>query len=66
MGNAVEDQIVEFLATVPGKGVEVPAKIGKALGLKRKEVATALRSLEQQGRVVTAGVAAGVVGYKLK
>jgi len=66
VGDSIEERILKFLATVPGKGVEVSTKIAKGTGGSRKEVAKALRILEQQGKIVTAGAMAGVVGYKLK
>jgi len=62
----MKDKILEFLAQVPGKGVEVPARIVSALGLQRRPALKLMRELEQEGRIVTAGAAAGVVGYKLK
>jgi hypothetical protein len=61
-----KQQILEFLANVPGKGVEVPARIISALGMERRPALKLLRELEQEGKIVTAGAAAGVVGYKLK
>jgi hypothetical protein len=61
-----KQKILEFLANVPGKGVEVPARIISALGMERRPALKLLRELEQEGKIVTAGAAAGVVGYKLK
>jgi hypothetical protein len=66
MSDPIEAKILEFLGAVPGKGVEVSAKIAKAVGGRRKEVATALRKLEEQGKIMQAGAMAGVIGYKLK
>ena len=61
-----KEKILEFLAQVPGKGVEVPARIVSALGLQRRPALKLMRELEEEGKIVTAGAAAGVVGYKLK
>ena len=62
----MKEKILEFLKTVPGKGVEVPARIISTLGIERRPAMKLLRELEQEGKIVTAGAAAGVVGYKLK
>jgi len=61
----LKQRILEFLAEVPGKGVEVPARIVKALGVERRPALKAMRELESDGKIATAGAAAGVVGYKL-
>jgi hypothetical protein len=62
----MKQKILDHLAQVPGKGVEVPARIISSLGLKRKEVMKLLSELSGEGKIEVAGAAAGVVGYKLK
>jgi hypothetical protein len=62
----MKEKILELLKNVPGKGVEVPARIINVLGLERRPAMKLLRELEQEGKIVTAGAAAGVIGYKLK
>jgi len=62
----MKQKILDHLAGVPGKGVEVPARIISSLGLKRKEAMKLLSELSAAGKIETAGAAAGVVGYKLK
>jgi hypothetical protein len=62
----MKEKILEFLKDVPGKGVEVPARIISALGMERRPALKLMRELEQEGKIVTAGAAAGVIGYKLK
>jgi len=62
----MKDKILELLRQVPGKGVEVPARIISTLGIERRPAMKLLRELEEEGKIVTAGAAAGVVGYKLK
>ena len=61
----MKEKILEILADVPGKGVEVPARITSALGVPRRAALKVMRELEEEGKIVTAGVAAGVIGYKL-
>lgn len=61
----LKQKILEYLAQVEGKGVEVPARIIKALGVERRPALKAMRELESEGKIATAGAAAGVVGYKL-
>jgi len=62
----IKDKILEHLATVPGKGVEVPSRIVSMLGVNRRGLMKVLRELEEEGKIQTAGAAAGVIGYKLK
>ena len=62
----VKGKILEHLAGLPGKGVEVPGHFISKLGVKRREVMKVLRELEEEGKIETAGAAAGVIGYKLK
>ncbi len=61
----MKEKILEILADVPGKGVEVPARITSVLGVPRRAALKVMRELEEEGKIVTAGVAAGVIGYKL-
>lgn len=56
--------ILDYLLSLEGKGVQTIIEIGKATGLKRKECSQLLRELEEEGKVVPAGVTAGVAGYK--
>lgn len=62
----MKEKILEFLKNVPGKGVEVPARIISSLGIERRPAMKLMRELEEEGKIVTAGAAAGVIGYKLK
>jgi|GEM_PF-4392105 len=62
----MKQKILDHLAQVPGKGVEVPARIISSLGLSRREAMKLLSELATEGKIETAGAAAGVVGYKLK
>lgn len=56
--------VLDYLLNLEGKGVQTIAEIGKATGMKRKECSGILRVLEEEGKVVPAGVMAGVAGYK--
>jgi hypothetical protein len=56
--------ILDYLINLEGKGVMTTAAIAKATGIKRKECSVILRALEEEGKVVSAGVMAGVAGYK--
>ena len=56
--------ILDYLLGLEGKGTKTTAEIGKVTGIKRRECAKLLRELEEESKIVTAGVAAGVVGYK--
>ena len=62
----IKAKILEFLANVPGKGVEVTTKIAKGVGVDRRQASSALRELEEEGKIEPGGVMAGVAGYKLK
>ena len=62
----MKEKILELLANVPGKKAEVPSRIASALGLKRRSIIKVMGELEREGKIVTAGLAAGVIGYKLK
>ena len=59
-----KQKILDYLLSREGKGVETTVAIGKAVGLRRKECATLLRELEEEGKVAAGGVMAGVAGYK--
>jgi len=60
------DKVIEHLKNVGGKGADTTANIGKAVGLKRRDASKLLSQMEQEGIIVSAGVTAGVAGYKLK
>ena len=62
----IKDKILEHLANVPGKGVEVPSRIISTLAIKRSKGMKIMRALEEEGKIQSAGAAAGVIGYKLK
>ena len=62
----MKQKILDHLAQVPGKGVEVPARIIGSLGLTRTEAMKLLSELNAEGKIEAAGAAAGVIGYKLK
>ena len=56
--------ILDFLLGVEGKGTKTTVEIGKATGLNRRECSKLIRELEEEGKIASAGVMAGVVGYK--
>ena len=62
----IKDKILEHLANVPGKGVEVPSRIISTLDINRRSGMKIMRALEEEGKIQSAGAAAGVIGYKLK
>ena len=62
----IKAKILEFLANIPGKGVGVTSKIAKGVGVDRRQASSALRELEEEGKIEPGGVMAGVAGYKLK
>ena len=62
----IKDKILEHLANVPGKGVEVPSRIISMLDINRRSGMKIMRALEEEGKIQSAGAAAGVIGYKLK
>jgi hypothetical protein len=62
----IKVKVLEFLGNVPGKGVERLARIAKGVGVDRRQASKAIRELEEEGKIIPAGVAAGVAGYKLK
>jgi hypothetical protein len=57
-------KILDYLLGLEGKGVMTTVDIGKAVGLKRKDCSRLLRILEEEGKVASGGVMAGVAGYK--
>lgn len=61
---ANKQAILDYLLNLEGKGVMTTADIAKATGIKRKECSALLRMLEEDGKVTSAGVMAGVAGYK--
>ncbi|UCG51457.1 MAG: winged helix-turn-helix transcriptional regulator [Candidatus Latescibacterota bacterium] len=60
----LKQKILDYLLNLEGKGVVTTTDIGKAVGVKRKECSRLLRALEEEGKVASAGVMAGVAGYK--
>ena len=56
--------ILDYLLGAEGKGTKTIVEIGKATGVKRKECSKLVRELEEEGKIVPAGVMAGVAGYK--
>lgn len=66
MSEEVKEKILEFLRGVGGKGVATQADIIKGTKLDREQVKKAIKELALEGKIIDAGVAAGVVGYKIK
>ncbi|MEW6214993.1 MAG: hypothetical protein AB1478_07325 [Nitrospirota bacterium] len=66
MSEEVKEKVLEFLRGVGGKGVATQADIIKGTKLDRETVKKAIKELTLEGKIVDAGVAAGVVGYKIK
>lgn len=66
MSEEVKEKILEFLRGVGGKGVATQADIIKGTKLDREQVKKAIKEMTLEGKIVDAGVAAGVVGYKIK
>lgn len=62
----IKAKILGFLANIPGKGVEATSKIAKGVGIDRRQASSALRELEEEGKIEPGGIMAGVAGYKLK
>jgi hypothetical protein len=56
--------ILDYLLKAEGKGTKTIVEIGKATGIKRRECSKLVAELEVEGKVVPAGVMAGVAGYK--
>ena len=65
MSEEAKQKILDFLKGLSGKGVATQAEIMKGTGLDRKLVMKLIRELEQEGKIVGGGRAAGVGGYKL-
>jgi uncharacterized membrane protein len=65
MNEEGKQRIIDFLKGLAGKGVATQAEIMKGTGLDRKTVMKLIRELEQEGKIVGGGRAAGVGGYKL-
>jgi DNA-binding Lrp family transcriptional regulator len=59
-----KQKILDHLLGLEGKGVMTTVEIGKVVGLKRKDCSRLLRLLEEEGKVASGGVTAGVAGYK--
>jgi hypothetical protein len=66
MSEEVKEKVLEFLRGVGGKGVATQADIIKGTKLDREQVKKAIKELTLEGKIVDAGVAAGVIGYKIK
>jgi hypothetical protein len=66
MSEEAKEKILEFLKGVGGKGVATQADIIKGIKLDRDTVKKAIRELTLEEKIIDAGVAAGVVGYKIK
>ena len=56
--------ILDYLMGAEGKGTKTIVEIGKATGIKRRDCSKYIRELEEEGKIVPAGVMAGVAGYK--
>jgi len=68
MSEEGKQKILDFLGGFTGseKGVATAAEIIKGTGLDRQLVSKLLKDMELEGKIVGAGRAAGVWGYKLK
>jgi hypothetical protein len=68
MSEEAKQKILDFLGSFRGseKGVASVPEIIKGTGLDRQMVSKCLKELELGGKIVGAGRAAGVSGYKLK
>ncbi|MBM4140410.1 MAG: hypothetical protein FJ242_02800 [Nitrospira sp.] len=66
MSEEVKEKILEFLRGVGGKGVATQAEIIKGTKLDRESVKKAIREMTLEEKIVEAGVAAGVIGFKIK
>jgi Mn-dependent DtxR family transcriptional regulator len=63
--NEMKDRVTKYLGGLQGKPVDTTINIAKALGIKRKDASKILARMEMDGLVQSAGVTAGVAGYKL-
>ncbi|MDH5202876.1 MAG: hypothetical protein OEZ31_00360 [Nitrospirota bacterium] len=66
MSEDAKEKILEFLKGVGGKGVATQADIIKGTKLDRDTVKKAIKELALEEKIIDAGVAAGVVGFKIK
>lgn len=66
MSEEVKEKILEFLRGVGGKGVATQAEIMKGTKLDRDTLKKAIKELALEEKIVEAGVAAGVIGFKIK
>jgi predicted Rossmann fold nucleotide-binding protein DprA/Smf involved in DNA uptake len=68
MSEEIKQKILDFLGSFKEseKGVATAAEIKKGTGLDFKTVQQMLKELDMEGKIVGAGRAAGVFGYKLK
>ncbi|MDI6889472.1 MAG: hypothetical protein QMC83_00815 [Thermodesulfovibrionales bacterium] len=68
MSEEAKQKILDFLGSFKEseKGVATQAEIKKGTGLDFKTVMQCIKELELEGKIVGAGRAAGVGGYKLK
>ncbi|MEW6743542.1 MAG: winged helix-turn-helix transcriptional regulator [Planctomycetota bacterium] len=64
MSEDLHQKVLDYLLGLQGKGVQTTVEIAKNTGLSRKDCSKILRELEEQGKVASAGVMAGVAGYK--
>jgi Mn-dependent DtxR family transcriptional regulator len=68
MSEEAKQKILDFLGSFKEseKGVATTAEIKKGTGLDFKTVQQMLKELDMEGKIMGAGRAAGVFGYKLK
>lgn len=66
MSEDKKQEIIDYLASLEGKGVDTVVNISKAVGIKRRECSKLLVEMEYAGVVQPGGVTAGVAGYGLK
>jgi DNA invertase Pin-like site-specific DNA recombinase len=67
MSEEGKQKILEFLKGFSGseKGIATAAEIMKGTGIDRQTVSKFIKELEMEGKIVGAGRAAGVYGYKI-
>lgn len=67
MSEEAKKKILDFLGSFSGseKGVATVPEIKKGVGLDFKTVQQMLKELDMEGKIVGAGRAAGVFGYKI-
>lgn len=68
MSDEAKQKILDFLGSFSGseRGVATASEIIKGTGLDRQTVSKCLKELEMEEKIMGAGRAAGVSGYKLK